>query len=148
MPAHERNEHDQPPIVRRLLQLARFCAVGITCLILGLAVLAGLHDLAGVNYLVAYIAGFVVGNIAGYLLNARFTFFAGSVDHAGAARYLMVNAVLLCMSTAALKLLVDGLGMWYLAAAILIAAANTPLSFVAQRLITYRLRGGSRATGI
>lgn len=122
----------------RLLQLARFCAVGMTCLVLSLAVLAGLHDLAGVNYLVAYVASFVVGNVAGYLLNARFTFFAGSVDHAGAARYLTVNAVLLCVSTAALRLLVGELRMWYLAAAILIAAANTPVSFVAQRLITYR----------
>lgn len=127
------------PMVDCLLQLARFCAVGMTCLVLSLAVLVGLHDLAGVNYLVAYIASFVAGNVVGYLLNARFTFFAGSVSHAGAARYLMVNAVMLGVSTAALKLLVGGLGMWYLAAAILIAAANTPVSFVAQRLITYRL---------
>jgi putative flippase GtrA len=126
-------------MVDRLLQLARFCAVGMTCLLLALSVLAGLHDLAGVNYLVAYVVSFVVGNIAGYLLNARFTFFASSVGHAGAARYLIVNAVLLCVSTAALKLLVGELRMWYLAAAILIAAANTPVSFVAQRLITYRV---------
>lgn len=122
----------------RLLQLARFCTVGLTCLALALAVLAGLHGLAGINYLVAYVASFVVGNVVGYLLNARFTFSAATVDHAGAARYLMVNAVLLCVSTAALKLLVGELRMWYLAAAILIAAANTPLSFFAQRLITYR----------
>lgn len=126
------------PMADRLLQLARFCAVGMTCLVLSLAVLTGLHDLAGVNYLVAYIASFVAGNVAGYLLNARFTFFAGSVSHGGAARYLMVNTVLLCVSTVALKLLVGGFGMWYLAAAILIAAANTPVSFIAQRLITYR----------
>lgn len=123
----------------RLLQLARFCAVGMTCLVLGLAVLAGLHSLAGVNYLVAYVVSFAIGNIAGYLLNARFTFFASSVDHTGATRYLIVNAVLLGTSTAALKLLVGGLGMWYLAAALLIAALNTPVSFVAQRLITYRM---------
>lgn len=127
------------PMADRLLQLARFCAVGMTCLVLSLAVLAGLHDLAGINYLVAYVASFVAGNVVGYLLNARFTFFARSVSHAGAARYLMVNAVMLGVSTTALKLLVGGLGMWYLAAAILIAAANTPVSFVAQRLITYRL---------
>jgi putative flippase GtrA len=134
-------------MVSHLLQLARFCAVGVTCLILGLAVLAGLHDLAGVNYLVAYVAAFILGNVAGYLLNARFTFFAGSVDHAGAARYLLVNVALLCVNTAALKLLVDGLRMWYLAAAILLAAVSAPISFLAQRLITYRLRHGRRAAG-
>jgi putative flippase GtrA len=138
---------DPPPMTTRLLQLARFCAVGVACLILGLAVLAGLRDLAGVNYLVAYVAAFIVGNVAGYLLNARFTFFTGSVDRAGAARYLLVNVALLCVNTAALKLLVDGLRMWYLAAAILLAAVSAPFSFLAQRLITYRLRHGGRAAG-
>ena len=29
--------------------------------------------------------------------------------------------------------------MWYLAAALLLAALNAPVSFLAQRLITYRL---------
>lgn len=131
----------------RLLQLARFCVVGIICLALGLTVLAAMHDLAGVDYLVAYVTAFILGNLAGYLLNARFTFFAGCVDHAGAARYLLVNVVLLCVNTVALKLLVDGLQMWYLAAAILLAAVNAPVSFAAQRVITYRLEGGRRAAG-
>jgi putative flippase GtrA len=135
-------------MVDRLLQLARFCTVGMTCLVLALAVLAGLHDLAGVNYLIAYVASFVVSNVAGYLLNARFTFFAGSVDHAGAARYLLVNAVLLCVNTVALKVLVDGFGMWYLAVAVLLGAVSAPVSFVAQRLFTYRLGGGGRAAGV
>ncbi|MGH8289925.1 MAG: GtrA family protein [Steroidobacteraceae bacterium] len=126
-------------MVSRLLQLARFCAVGVICLALGLAALAGLHDLAGLNYLLAYVVAFVCGNVAGYLLNARFTFFAGSVNHAGAARYLLVNVVLLCVCTAGLKLLVDEFRMWYLAAAFLLAVLNAPVSFVAQRLFTYRL---------
>jgi len=123
-----------------LLQLARFCAVGMTCLLLGLAVLIGLHDLVGVNYLVAYVAGFIFANVAGYLLNARFTFFARSTDPTGAVRYLLVNAVLLCVCTVALKLLVDEFRMWYLAVALLLAALNAPVSFLAQRLITYRLQ--------
>jgi putative flippase GtrA len=138
---------DPPSMVTHLLQLARFCAVGVTCLMLGLAVLAALHEFAGVNYLAAYVAAFVVGNLAGYLLNARFTFLAGSVDRAGATRYLLVNLVLLCVNTAALKLLVDGVRMWYLAAAILLAAVSAPISFLAQRLITYRLTRGSRPAG-
>ena len=130
-----------------LLQLTRFCAVGVACLGLGLAVLAGLHNVAGVNYLVAYVATFILINVAGYLLNARFTFFAGSVDHASATRYLLVNTVMLCVNTVALKLLVDDLQMWYLAAAILLAVLSAPVSFVAQRLITYRLAGEGQAGG-
>lgn len=106
---------------------------------LGLAVLIGLHDLVGVNYLVAYVASFVLINVAGYLLNARFTFAGGSARAAGAVRYLLVNAVLLGVCTLALKLLVEQFRMWYLAAALLLAALNAPISFLAQRLITYRL---------
>jgi putative flippase GtrA len=136
------------PMKKPLLQLARFCVVGAICLALGLAVLAGLRDLAGCNYLLAYVVAFVCGNITGYLLNARFTFFAGSVNHAGAARYLLVNTLLLCACTAALKLLVDDLRMWYLAAALLLAVVNAPVSFIAQRVITYRLEGSSRAPRI
>ncbi|HEY7890036.1 MAG TPA: GtrA family protein [Steroidobacteraceae bacterium] len=129
-------------------QLLRFCAVGGTCFGLGLGVLAGLHELAGVNYLLAYVASFVVANLAGYLLNARFTFPAASVDHAGAARYLTINALLLLANTGGLKVLVDMAHMWYITAAALLAIVYTPLSFLAQRLITYRLGLRSRAPQI
>ena len=106
--------------------------------------LAALHSLAGVNYLLAYAASFIVGNVLGYLLNARFTFSVRSVSHTGAARYMLVNATLLCVNTAALKLLVGGLHLWYIAAAILLAAINAPVSFLAQRLVTYRTGTGNR----
>lgn len=129
----------------RFLQLVRFCAVGLACLGIGLGVLAGLHELFGLNYLFAYVASFVVSNLSGYLLNARFTFSAESVDHAGAFRYMAVNGVLLFANIAALKLLVDAFHMWYFGAAVLLAAINAPVTFVAQRLITYRLDSRSRA---
>jgi putative flippase GtrA len=126
-------------------QLLRFCAVGGTCFGLGLGVLAGLHELAGVNYLLAYAASFVLANLAGYLLNARFTFVAASVDHSGAARYLMINVLLLLANTAGLKLLVDVAHMWYVTAAALLAIVYTPISFLAQRVITYGLGLRTRA---
>jgi len=121
-------------------KLVRFGAVGLACMTVGLAVLTGLHALAGVNYLVAYVTSFVVSNLAGYLLNARFTFSAKSVDHAGALRYMAVNAALLGANTLYMKLLVDNLHVWYVAAAILTACFNTPLSFLGQWLFTYRLQ--------
>ena len=121
----------------RLRQLAAFCVVGFACFALGLAVLVGLGQLAGANYLVAYVLSFITSNVAGYLLNARFTF-AVSSDHVGAVRYMAVNVALLCLNTAAMKLLVDGLGVWYVTAAILLAALNAPLGYLAQRLFTCR----------
>ena len=121
----------------RLRQLGKYCLIGLASAGLALGVLVGLHALLGVNYLVAYCVAFVTSNVPGYLLNARFTFSTGS-DHGGALRYMIVNAALLGANTAAMKLLVDVLGMWYVGAAILLAILNAPVSFVAQRLITYR----------
>lgn len=128
-----------------LRQLGRFCAVGLTCLALSVAVLIGLHHFAGVNYLLAYVASFIAGNLCGYLLNAHFTFAVSHVNHAGAVRYMMVNGTLLCVNTGAMRLLVGELHLWYIGAAILLAAANTPLSFLAQRFVTYRVGTTRRA---
>lgn len=131
--------------VRHMAQLLRFVAVGAVGFAVGLAVLTGLHGLAGINYLVAYVASFFAANAAGYLLNAYFTFSAKTVDHAGAVRYMIINAVMLCINTAALKLLVERAHIWYVTAAILLAIAATPLTFVAHRLVTYRVRTRGRA---
>ena len=128
-----------------LRQLRRFCGVGLTCLIFSLAVLAGLHSFAGLNYLLAYVVSFIAGNIAGYLLNARFTFSVDTISHAGAARYMAVNGVLLCVSTAVMRLLVSDFRVWYIAAALVTAAINTPISFLAQRFVTYRIGVTDRA---
>ena len=122
----------------RIAQLLRFGAVGVTCLGLSAAVLVGLHAFAGVNYLLAYAASFIAGNIAGYLLNARFTFAVRAVSHLGAARYMLVNATLLGVNTCTLDFLVERMHMWYLAAAVLLGVLNTPVSFLAQRFVTYR----------
>jgi putative flippase GtrA len=128
-----------------LTQLLRFIAVGAVGFLVGLAVLTGLHGLAGVNYLVAYIASFFAANAAGYLLNAWFTFSASSVNRAGAARYMIINAIMLGANTAALKLLVERAHLWYVTAAIVLAIAATPVTFIAHRLLTYRLETHMRA---
>lgn len=133
-----------PPVQRirwggHLRQLGRFCGVGLICLAFSLAVLVGLHTYAKLNYLTAYAASFIAGNIAGYLLNARFTFSVGTVSHTGAVRYMAVNGALLCVSTALMRLMVGEFHAWYIDAALLVAALNTPISFLAQRFVTYRI---------
>jgi len=127
------------PLRPTLRQLRRFCGVGLTCLVFSLTVLAGLHTFAGLNYLLAYVVSFIAGNIAGYLLNARFTFSVDAISHAGAVRYMAVNGVLLCVSTAVMRLLVGEFHVWYIGAALVTAAINTPISFVAQQFVTYRI---------
>lgn len=132
-------------IARHFTQLLRFITVGVIGFALGLAVLTGLHELGGVNYLVAYVASFFVANAAGYLLNAFFTFSARSVNRGGAARYMSVNAIILCVNTVAMKLLVERAHLWYVTAAIVLAIAITPLTFVAHRFVTYRMQHRSHA---
>jgi putative flippase GtrA len=126
-------------MIDHTLQLARFSAVSLFCFALGLGVLAGLHELAGVHYLVAYIAAFVVTSSLGYLLNGRYTFRAGRGDHAGLLRYMLVNVTLLAINGTALRLLVEHFHIWYFSATLFLAALNTPVSFLAHRLVSYRL---------
>ena len=124
-------------------QLARFAAVSLFCFALGLGVLTGLHELAGVHYLVAYAASFVVTSTLGYLLNGRYTFRAGNGNRSGLVRYTLVNVSLLVINGVALRILVEHYHVWYLAATLLLAAINTPVSFLAHRIISYRLTGSN-----
>ena len=121
------------------LQLVRFSAVSLFCFALGLGVLTGLHELAGVHYLVAYGASFVITSTLGYLLNGRYTFRSGNGDSSGLVRYTLVNVGLLLLNGAALRALVEHFHIWYLSATIFLAMCNTPVSFLAHRLVSYRL---------
>jgi len=51
---------------------------------------------------------------------------------------MTVNASMLGANTLAMKLLVDVSHVWYLGAAMGLAGVNTPMSFLGQRLFTYR----------
>lgn len=121
------------------LQMLRFCAVSLGCFAVGLGVLTGLHELAGVHYLAAYVASFLVTSSLGYLLNGHYTFGVRGTDGSGLTRYLSVNICLLFLNGAALRFLVEQMHLWYLAATLLLAALNTPVSFLAHRLVSYRL---------
>ena len=120
------------------LQLARFSSVSLFCFALGLGVLTGLHELAGVHYLVAYVASFVVTSTLGYLLNGRYTFRATGQNGSGLLRYTTVNICLVIVNGAVLRLLVERFHVWYLTATLLLAALNTPVSFLAHRIVSYR----------
>jgi putative flippase GtrA len=120
-------------------QLARFCGVSLFCFGLGLGVLTGLHELAGVHYLVAYVASFVVTSTLGYLLNGRYTFRAQRADGPGLVRYMLVNVGLLLLNGTALRILVEYFHVWYLYATLALAVVNTPVSFLAHRIVSYRL---------
>ena len=126
-------------MIQHTLQLARFCGVSLLCFGLGLAVLTGLHELVGIHYLVAYVVSFLVTSTLGYLLNGRYTFRARGGDRSGLLRYMLVNAGLLLLNGTALRILVEYAHVWYLYATLGLAAVNTPVSFFAHRIVSYRL---------
>lgn len=127
-------------------QLARFGAVGLVCLGVSTAVLAALHDLAGLYYLVAFGIAFCVGNILGYLLNGRFTFTVRAT-RLGASRYLLLNGTLLVVNSLLMKALVDGAHIWYIGASLLLAVVNTPMSFLLHRAFSYSVPSLQRQQG-
>lgn len=126
-------------MINHTLQLARFCGVSLLCFGVGLGVLTGLHELAGVHYLLAYVASFVVTSTLGYLLNGRYTFRTRNADRSGLLRYMSVNVGLLVLNGTALRILVEYAHVWYLYATLMLAAINTPVSFLAHRIVSYRL---------
>ncbi len=124
----------------RSAQLARFCIVGLTCYTVNILALAALCEWVGMHYVVAYVLVFFIGNALGYWLNKHFTFaLRNRLDSASMLRYLLVNCVMLVLSMAALHLLVESVHVPYLTAAAIIAAINAPASFVAHRLVSYRI---------
>ena len=119
-------------------ELARFCAIGTLCYVVALAVLTFLCEIVHLHYIVAFVAAFLVSSGVGYTLNGRYTFAATRLDSAGALRYVLVNASLLVVNTLALATLVEWLGMWYIAATVVLAALNVPVTFLAHRAVSYR----------
>lgn len=132
---------DRPAARLMAAQLARFCAIGLICLMMSTATLAALHDLAGLYYLVAFGMAFSLGSVLGYLLNGRFTFTA-RVTRLGASRYLLLNGILLGVNSILMKLLVDGAHIWYIGASLVLALATAPLSFLLHRWFSYSVRRG------
>lgn len=124
------------PALLAALQLTRFCGVGLVCLALSTSALAALHDFLGLHYLLAFGVSFCLGNALGYALNGCFTF-STRLTRAGVCRYLLLNGALLVINSILMKVLVDGLHIWYIGAALLLAALNAPASFLLHRSFSY-----------
>lgn len=134
------------PTLMMAAQLARFCAIGLICLVVSTSTLAALHDLAGLYYLVAFGIAFCLGSILGYALNGRFTFTA-RITRLGASRYLLLNGILLAVNSMLMKALVDGAHIWYIGASLLLAVLNTPMSFLLHRSFSYSAPSALRQRG-
>ena len=123
----------------RVAQPLRFLAVGAGGYGVNLVVFA-LLIAAGMRYVAASVASYLVSNALMYFGNRYFTFRLGHDGLWSAyARYLLVGCAVVAMNAAVLALLVEGVGLGETLAQALSLLAVTPAAFVLFKRWTFRL---------
>jgi len=120
-------------------QLGRFVAVGASGYVVNLVVFAACVHLLSVNYKVAAVVAFVISVLNNFWWNRHWTFCAKQAHpvHQG-IRFFTVSLVTFGFSYVVLVSLVDGAGMAKVIAQAVSIVAGTPLSFVGQKLWSFR----------
>ena len=120
-------------------QLFRFAAVGATGYAVNLGVFTVCLHLLGIDYHLAAVIAFVVSVINNFWWNRHWTFDARQ-DHAlfQGARFFAVSLVAFGLQYAVLVLLVSDAGMSKVLAQAIAIAAATPLSFIGQKLWSFK----------
>ncbi len=120
-------------------QLGRFVAVGASGYIVNLAVFALCVHALSIDYKVAAVLSFVVSVLNNFWWNRHWTFSAKAAHpvHQG-VRFFAVSLVAFGFSYVVLISLVDGAGMAKVVAQAISIAAATPLSFIGQKLWSFR----------
>jgi dolichol-phosphate mannosyltransferase len=120
------------------LQLGRFGAVGACGYVVNLAVFAACVHLFGIDYHLSAVIAWAVSVLNNFWLNRHWTF-AAKQDHPvlQAVRFFAVSLVAFGFTYVVLVLLVDA-GLMKVAAQAIAIAAGTPLSFIGQKLWSFR----------
>ena len=120
------------------LQLARFGAVGATGYVVNLLVFAVCVHVLAIDYHVSAVIAWAVSVLNNFLLNRHWTFDAKQ-DHPvlQAVRFFTISLVAFGFTYATLVLLVDA-GMVKVLAQAIAIIAGMPLSFVGQKLWSFR----------
>jgi putative flippase GtrA len=121
------------------LQLVRFATVGASGYVANLGVFAVCVHLLGIDYRLSAVIAFVVSVINNFWLNRHWTFEArdGHPIFQG-ARFFAVSLVAFGFTYVVLVSLVNGPGMSKVVAQAIAIAAGTPLSFLGQKLWSFR----------
>jgi putative flippase GtrA len=120
------------------LQLGRFGAVGATGYIVNLAVFAICVHVLAIDYHLSAVIAWAISVLNNFVLNRHWTF-AAKQDHPvrQAARFFLVSLVTFGFTYVVLVALVDA-GLMKVAAQAIAIAAGTPLSFIGQKLWSFR----------
>ena len=121
------------------VQLIRFAAVGASGYVVNLTVFATCVHLLGIDYRVSAVIAFVVSVINNFWWDRHWTFDAKH-DHPAfqAVRFFTVSVIAFAFTYAVLVMLVSGAGMSKVVAQAIAIIAGTPLSFLGQKLWSFR----------
>jgi putative flippase GtrA len=121
------------------LQLVRFATVGASGYVVNLGVFAGCVHLLGIDYRLSAVLAFIVSVANNFWLNRHWTFDARH-EHAifQGARFFAVSLVAFAFTYVVLVSLVSGAGLSKVVAQAIAIAAGTPLSFLGQKLWSFR----------
>ncbi len=124
---------------RNWKQLVQFALVGASGYVVNIAVFALAVHAAGIDYRVAPVIAFLVSVANNFWWNRHWTFDARD-GHAGfqAARFLTVSAAAFLFAYAIYLVLVDGADLPEVLAQATSIVAATPLSFLGNKLWSFR----------
>jgi putative flippase GtrA len=120
------------------LQLGRFGAVGAVGYVVNLAVFAACVHLIGIDYHLSAVIAWAVSVLNNFWMNRHWTFSAKQ-EHPvrQALRFFAVSLVAFGFTYVVLVVLVDA-GLMKVAAQAIAIAAGTPLSFIGQKLWSFK----------
>ncbi len=122
------------------LQLTRFAAVGASGYVVNLIVFAVCVHVLVINYKLAAVAAFAVSVLNNFWWNRHWTFRSQREAHPfdQALKFFAISLVAFGFSYVVLVSLVDGAGFPKVVAQAISIAAATPLSFVGQKLWSFK----------
>ena len=121
------------------LQLIRFATVGASGYVVNLAVFAACVHVLSIDYRIAAVIAFVISVVNNFWWNRHWTFDAKH-EHPmfQGARFFTVSLVAFGFTYVVLVALVSGAGMSKVVAQAIAIVAGTPLSFLGQKLWSFR----------
>jgi dolichol-phosphate mannosyltransferase len=121
------------------LQLMRFAAVGATGYVVNLTVFAACVHVLAIDYRLAFVVAFVISVINNFWWNRHWTFDAKH-EHPifQGSRFFAVSVLAQAFAYAVLVALVNGPGLAKVVAQAIAIATATPLSFIGQKLWSFR----------
>lgn len=121
------------------VQLLRFSTVGVSGYLLNLGIFAICLHLIGIDYRIASVLAYVLSGINNFWWNRHWTFNAKQHHPTvQGPRFLLVSLLTYGFTYIVLVTLVSDVGLVKVAAQAIAVAASTPMSFLGQKLWTYR----------